>query len=296
MTNTSQSALVAAWDQAAEVLDHEPSRCLRYAKCFRYVRDHDRHVRVLEIGCGEGTGLAIAAGMGFTNIVGVEVSKSRLDAARAKVPGNIDLVLVGLDCRLPFADASFDIVISAAVIEHVIDPQLFMTEVSRVLRDGGCAVISSDCWQWQVLNWLGLYRSVQPIDRAFLPTTFLRLFHRAGLRLFHAEAFVINGEYIFLKAVSAPVIEALRRNRITYVIGRSIRGTLEALKRDRPAPQPTPQTSPNGSAGLRERFERIMVEAVPRQAWPVTGFYLLFSDENVFAMTRPPRAVSHGSR
>jgi SAM-dependent methyltransferase len=296
MRQTNQMELAAAWDDAAGVLDHEPSRCLRYAKCFRYVRNHDRRLRVLEIGCGEGTGLAIAAGMGFTNLVGVEVSKSRLDAARAKVTRDVDLVLVGLDCRLPFADASFDIVISAAVIEHVIDPRMFMLEVSRVLRDGGCAVISSDCWQWQVLNWLGLYRSVQPIDRAFFPTTFLRLFRGAGLQLFHAEAFVINGEYIFLKAVSAPVIEALRRNRLSYVIGRSIRRTLAALKPERPAPLPTPQTSPNGSAGLRERFERIMAEPLPRQPWPMTGFYLLFSDENVFAMRRPPRTVGLQSR
>lgn len=41
----------------------------------------------------------------------------------------------GLD--LPFRDDCFDLVLSQAVLEHVVDPQRYVDEVFRVLRPGG---------------------------------------------------------------------------------------------------------------------------------------------------------------
>ena len=38
---------------------------------------------------------------------------------------------------LPFPDATFDLVLSQAVIEHVTDPQRYADEIVRVLRPGG---------------------------------------------------------------------------------------------------------------------------------------------------------------
>jgi SAM-dependent methyltransferase len=55
-----------------------------------------------------------------------------LDAAEVGAP----------DAPLPFADASFDAIVSIAVFEHVANPQLTARELSRVLKPGGwlCAV------------------------------------------------------------------------------------------------------------------------------------------------------------
>lgn len=43
----------------------------------------------------------------------------------------------------PFADASFDAVFGIEIIEHVENPRFFLREVSRVLRPGGIAVVST---------------------------------------------------------------------------------------------------------------------------------------------------------
>jgi ubiquinone/menaquinone biosynthesis C-methylase UbiE len=50
-------------------------------------------------------------------------------------------LLVGAGEALPFADASFDLVLSNEVIEHVRDDRLAVAEMARVLRPGGRAVI-----------------------------------------------------------------------------------------------------------------------------------------------------------
>jgi SAM-dependent methyltransferase len=44
-------------------------------------------------------------------------------------------------CNLRFADASLDAVISFHVLEHVIDDRLALSEIRRVLRPGGAAII-----------------------------------------------------------------------------------------------------------------------------------------------------------
>ncbi|HEV3384389.1 MAG TPA: methyltransferase domain-containing protein [Gemmata sp.] len=41
------------------------------------------------------------------------------------------------DGTIPFPDAHFDTVVTVMVLEHIVDPQLFLQEVSRVLRPGG---------------------------------------------------------------------------------------------------------------------------------------------------------------
>ena len=54
-----------------------------------------------------------------------------------------DLTSVAADaCALPLHSESVDLVVSFDVIQHIIDPEGAMREVGRVLRPGGCAVIT----------------------------------------------------------------------------------------------------------------------------------------------------------
>jgi len=58
-------------------------------------------------------------------------------------------VLPGIGEDLPFADESFDIVFSIAVLEHVQDPGEVIREAIRVTRPGGTIVMNApNYWSW----------------------------------------------------------------------------------------------------------------------------------------------------
>jgi SAM-dependent methyltransferase len=83
-----------------------------------------------------------------------------VDYVGADLPGN-SLADVVLDesGRVPLPDASFDTVMSTQVLEHVTDPDTYLSECSRLLRPGGFLLLSThgimyyhrdpeDYWRW----------------------------------------------------------------------------------------------------------------------------------------------------
>jgi SAM-dependent methyltransferase len=97
---------------------------------------------VLDLGCGAGTDLLIAAQMVGPEgrAIGVDMTPSMLDRARASTEqmalGNVELH-EGLIESLPLADASVDVVTSNGVIDLVPDKDAVFDEIDRVLRPGG---------------------------------------------------------------------------------------------------------------------------------------------------------------
>jgi SAM-dependent methyltransferase len=91
-----------------------------------------RDSRVLDLGCGRG-GVVELFWRDVKLAVGIDPDPPSLTGHRA--PGMPILRAVGE--RLPFADASFDLVVSVWVLEHLREPQKVFDEVRRVLRPGG---------------------------------------------------------------------------------------------------------------------------------------------------------------
>jgi len=91
-----------------------------------------RDSNVLDLGCGRG-GVAEVVWRDGHFAAGVDPDASSLAEHRALgMP-----VVRGIAENLPFANDSFDLVVSVWVLEHLVDPLGAFIEVRRVLRHGG---------------------------------------------------------------------------------------------------------------------------------------------------------------
>ena len=96
--------------------------------------------RVLEVGCGRGVALPVLSRLlQPRRLVGLDVDTSLLGRARERVkPLGRAVELRAGDVReLPFADASFDLVVDFGICYHVARRAQALREVARVLADGG---------------------------------------------------------------------------------------------------------------------------------------------------------------
>jgi ubiquinone/menaquinone biosynthesis C-methylase UbiE len=91
---------------------------------------------VLDVGCGTGTLALLAADRG-ASVTGLDGDPAILERARAKAPEvTFD---EGMSFELPYADSSFDRVLSSLFFHHLTTPDKRRTiaEIRRVLRPGG---------------------------------------------------------------------------------------------------------------------------------------------------------------
>jgi arsenite methyltransferase len=97
---------------------------------------------VVDLGCGAGTDLLIAAQMVGADgrVIGIDMTAAMLDRARESAAAmgldNVELH-EGLIETLPLADASVDAVISNGVIDLIVDKDAVFDEIDRVLKPGG---------------------------------------------------------------------------------------------------------------------------------------------------------------
>ena len=98
--------------------------------------------RVLDLGCGAGTDSLIAAQMvgSSGDVVGIDMTAAMLVKARRAAAElaitNADFIEGEVE-SLPFADETFDVVISNGVIDLIPDKDAVYSEIYRVLVPGG---------------------------------------------------------------------------------------------------------------------------------------------------------------
>src|ERR687885_1920974 len=102
----------------------------------------ERGERVLDLGSGAGTDSLVAAQMVGPegHVTGIDMTPEMLAKARAAAAelgaDNVEFVEAEAE-RLPFPDASFDVVISNGVIDLIPDKDAVFSELYRVLEPGG---------------------------------------------------------------------------------------------------------------------------------------------------------------
>jgi SAM-dependent methyltransferase len=88
---------------------------------------------------------------------------------------------------LPFADSSFDAVVSCGVLEHVPDPDGSVAEIRRILRPGGLFFVYHYPNRWSYTEYLARHTGRPSHDRRLSKSRFLSVFDRAGLEVLHFQ-------------------------------------------------------------------------------------------------------------
>ncbi len=205
-------------------------------------REMPAEARILDIGCGAGDGVQDWIDLGFRAYgCDFQFKRGRCTAELAN-SGCISLI-ESAPYRLPYPDASFDIVVTNQVMEHVQDYPATLTEMRRVLKPDGIALhifpargmplephvhvplatVIRARWWLAIWALLGIrkpgqekmsWREVAGVNRAYLLSKTNYLGRRALIDQFTAAfGTVIFAERLFLKH------SPNRRGRVLYHLG-----------------------------------------------------------------------------
>lgn len=121
------------------------------------IRDTIPHgAQFLDVGCGAGYAMQRAIREKNCSAVGIDPEPGthgvgRFEQERIHIPLEI---MEGASETLPFESASFDVVYSSHVLEHVSDEIQTLREMKRVLKPGGVLIIGMPTATMALLNWL----------------------------------------------------------------------------------------------------------------------------------------------
>lgn len=114
----------------------------------------------LDGGCGVG-GLTTALQRRQARVIAVDIGQQLLSETRARVGCAAARASI---LTLPFADDTFDVVLSSEVIEHTPSPAAAAAELYRVVRPGGHLVLSTPNRLWEFPVRLASILRLRPYD------------------------------------------------------------------------------------------------------------------------------------
>lgn len=150
--------------------------------------------RVLDVGCGTGALLQqLRIAYPAAQLAGVDPVPEMLEVARRRLPPTVELHEGWAD-RLPYADDTFNVVVSCNMFHYIRQPVAALHEMSRVLRGGGELIITDWCDDYlacRVCDWY--LRLFSPAHvKVYRERDCLRLFKEAGLARAHVNRYKIS--------------------------------------------------------------------------------------------------------
>jgi len=105
-------------------------------------RVESKNIRILDIGCGNGSLSNFIARQGY-EVVGVEESKSGVKIAQQSYPDCEFIAASIYDFPYQQLENSFDIIISTEVIEHLLYPRELAKVAKRCLKNDGTLILTT---------------------------------------------------------------------------------------------------------------------------------------------------------
>ena len=189
-----RSELVAYFNQLAVAYAEahgDADRLLEYRLELIFRCCEGRSGVLLEIGCGTAVHLAKLASA-FSQLIGADISSEMVDAAWRRVHTSpyrdrIELRVDPAEELRTIDDASVDVVLCVGALEHMLDRDQVVRQVSRVLKSGGVFVLLTPngryCWYTLLAPLLGCSTRHLSTDRFLDRREAISLLQFAGLRL-----------------------------------------------------------------------------------------------------------------
>jgi SAM-dependent methyltransferase len=111
-----------------------------YRKAMSILRKQKREGRLLDVGCAYGFWADFSRKKGFGSS-GCDVSGFAVSAARERFP-HTDFLQADIENPLDFPSSHFDVVTAFDVLEHCKDIGSVLSELKRMLNDGGVLLVS----------------------------------------------------------------------------------------------------------------------------------------------------------
>ncbi len=128
----------AAYDQWAPLYPPQPHNALMQAEqdALLSLWPELRGARALDLASGTGRYGLLLQERGAAFVVGSDLSRQMLERSPLPLRVRADMM------KLPFATASFDVIVSGLAVGHAPQLQGWMDEMARVLAPGGCLLFS----------------------------------------------------------------------------------------------------------------------------------------------------------
>jgi SAM-dependent methyltransferase len=175
--------------------------------------------RVLDVGSGFGRHVyecarrgaqVVALDYAADEVVQTRDTLAAMVEANEITPDKLIGVLRGDATNLPFPDATFDVVITSEVLEHIQDDVRAIAEMVRVLKPGGRFAATVPAWLPETINWklsdeYHAPKSVGGHVRIYAATELRAKLTSAGLDVDgHHRAHALHSPYWWLKCAVGP--------------------------------------------------------------------------------------------